>query len=168
VAETQSRTAVPVSRTEIDSAASGKFEIAGGPISPCDLEHHPIVFFDGVCGLCNRFIDFTLRRDRRGALRFAPLQGTTARDRLDVADVRDLKTVVFVDEHGAHRQSAAIIGVLSRLGGFWALVSVLLRLVPRPLRDAGYSLIAVNRYAIFGRKEMCRLPTPAEQSRFLP
>lgn len=168
MAETQSRVAVPASRTEIDSAPSDRVEVSGGVISPCDVEQHPIVFFDGVCGLCNRFIDFTLRHDRRGVLRFAPLQGVTARDRLDAADVRDLNTVVFLDEQGAHRKSAAIIGVFSRLGGFWGAVSVLLRLVPRPLRDAGYSLIAVNRYAIFGRKETCRLPTPAEQSRFLP
>jgi predicted DCC family thiol-disulfide oxidoreductase YuxK len=127
----------------------------------------PVVFFDGLCGLCNRFVDFVLSRDRAGIFRFAPLQGDTAREYLNPADVLDLTTVVLLDEAGAHRKSEAVSRILQRMGGFWTFAGKLLRIVPRPLRDAGYSLVARNRYTIFGKKETCRLPTPAERSRFL-
>jgi predicted DCC family thiol-disulfide oxidoreductase YuxK len=128
---------------------------------------HPVIFFDGVCGLCNRFVDFVIRRDTRRVFRFAPLQGETARHWLDAADVRDLKTVVLIDREGTHRKSSAVLRVLRGLGGFWRAVGAVLWFVPFPLRDVGYSLIAGNRYALFGKKETCRLPTPDERGRFL-
>jgi len=128
----------------------------------------PVVFFDGVCGLCNRFVDFVIRHDSRGVFHFAPLQGETARERLTEADVRDLKTVVLLDGEGTYRKSTAVLRVLGRLGAFWRAVAAVLWLVPRPLRDVGYAWVARNRYAIFGKKETCRLPTPAERGLFLP
>lgn len=129
---------------------------------------HPVIFFDGVCGLCNRFVDFVIRHDRQGVFRLAPLQGETARDRLAEADVLDLKTMVLVDPSGTYRKSTAVLRVLGRLGTFWKFAAALLWVIPRPLRDLGYSWIAANRYAIFGRKETCRLPSAAERERFLP
>jgi predicted DCC family thiol-disulfide oxidoreductase YuxK len=129
---------------------------------------HPVIFFDGVCGLCNRFVDFVVRRDSNAVFRFAPLQGQTAADRLAASDLADLKTVVVVEGDRSYRKSAAIVRVLRGLGGVWGVVAVLFWLVPRPLRDWGYSRVANNRYAIFGKKETCRLPSAEERSRFLP
>jgi predicted DCC family thiol-disulfide oxidoreductase YuxK len=128
----------------------------------------PVLFYDGVCGLCNRFVDFVIARDAAAVFRFAPLQGETAREHLPEADVRDLNTVVLQDEQGVFRKSAAAVRVLMRLGGGWGILGRILWLVPRPLRDAGYLLVARYRYAIFGKKETCRMPTPAERARFLP
>jgi predicted DCC family thiol-disulfide oxidoreductase YuxK len=128
----------------------------------------PVLFFDGVCGLCNRFIDFVISRDRGAVFRFAPLQGETARTRLPEADVREVNTMVLRDEQGVFRKSTAAVRVLIRLGGVWRILGGALWLVPRPLRDAGYSLVARNRYAIFGKKETCRIPSAAERGRFLP
>jgi len=128
----------------------------------------PVIFFDGVCGLCNRFIDFVIRHDQAGVFSFAPLQGETARQRLPEADVRDLTTVVLCDEQGIFRKSTAAARILIQLGGAWRVLGTALRLVPRPLRDAGYSVVARYRYAIFGKKDSCRMPTPAERARFLP
>jgi predicted DCC family thiol-disulfide oxidoreductase YuxK len=129
---------------------------------------HPVIFFDGVCGLCNRFVDFVIRRDLQGTFHFAPLQGGTARERLAKADICNLKTVVLVDASGTYRKSAAVLRVLARLGGLWRIAAALLWAIPRPIRDIGYSWIAANRYAIFGKKETCRLPSAAERERFLP
>src|ERR1700733_3876128 len=112
----------------------------------------PIVFFDGVCGLCNRFVDFVIKRDRAGVFRFAPLQGETARERLPAADVRDGNTMGLGDEEGGFRKSTGGPRLLLRLGGFWGLIGATLRLVPPPLRNAGYSLVARYRYRIFGKK----------------
>ena len=134
-----------------------------------------VVFFDGVCGLCNRFVDFVLSRDRRGAIRFAPLQGETAKRRPN-AECREpnaidstFSTVVWSDSRGAEfLRSAAAVRVLWQLGGVWWLIGWLLWLIPLPLRDLGYRVIAANRYRLFGKKETCRMPTAAERARFLP
>lgn len=134
-----------------------------------------VVYFDGVCGLCNRFVDFVLSRDRRGAIRFAPLQGETAKLRPN-ADNREPKaadsnfnSVVWSDSRGRdYLRSAAAVRVLCELGGMWWLIGWLLWLIPLPLRDIGYRVIAANRYRLFGKKETCRIPTLAERARFLP
>src|SRR4051812_1288339 len=127
-----------------------------------------ILFFDGVCGLCNRFVDFTLRHDPHGHIRLAPLQGETARDRLTPADVQSLDSVVLLDERGLHRRSAAVVRVLRKFSPAWQILAGLLWLIPGPVRDLGYKLVAANRYRLFGKKETCRMPSPGERARFLP
>lgn len=135
----------------------------------------PIVFFDGMCGLCNRLVDRLVRADRRGVLRFAPLQGETARRMLgnsprpepgaEASDRAD--TLVFADERGIALRSEAVLRALDALGGVWR-VSRLLRLVPRTARDALYDAVAVRRQRWFGRRTGCRVPGPSERERFLP
>ena len=127
----------------------------------------PILFFYGVCGLCNHSVDFVLRHDRRGTILFAPLQGQTAAQRLPEADIRDLNSVVFQVRGQTRRQSTAIVGLLSEMGGVWSLLGLLLWLVPSPLRNVGYRIVARFRYRIFGQKETCRIPKPEERARFL-
>ena len=133
-----------------------------------DAAAHPIIFFDGVCGLCNRFVDFVMPRDRAAVFRFSPLQGETAKARLDAADIESLKSVVLVDESGTYRHSTAVVRVLWRLGGGWKFLAGLMWLVPRPLRNLGYAAVSRLRYALFGKKDACRMPTPAERARLLP
>lgn len=127
-----------------------------------------IVYFDGVCGLCNRSVDFILRRDQQARFQFAPLQGETAASRLPEADRRQLSSLVLETPQGLFRRSSAVVRILRRLGGVWWLAGSLLWLIPRPLRDCCYSLVAGNRYRLFGQKETCRLPTPEEAGRLLP
>jgi len=128
----------------------------------------PIVFFDGVCGLCNTWIDFVVRRDPTGQIRFAPLQGESAASLLPGGSEQNPETVLLWDGTTLFDRSDAIWRTLSRLPGIWRIAGRLLRLVPRPLRDWGYRLIARNRYRLFGKKETCRMPTPEERGRFLP
>lgn len=128
----------------------------------------PVLFFDGVCGLCNCFVDFILRQDHRGVLRLAPLQGETAEALLDRPDRESVETVVLRVGGRSFRRSAAVVRVLWRLGAFWKAVGGLLWLVPLPLRDLGYRIVAGNRYRLFGRKETCRMPTAEERGRLLP
>ena len=140
----------------------------GGGTQPEQEAPQPIVFFDGVCGLCNRFVDFVLPRDRGEVFRFAPLQGETARRLIDRADIDSLKSILLCDGRSVHRQSTAVVRILHRLGGVWKIAAVALWLIPLPIRDHGYKLIARSRYRLFGKREACRLPTPAERRRFLP
>ncbi len=127
-----------------------------------------ILFFDGVCGLCSRAVDFVLTRDRQGVFKFAPLQGETARQLLSAADVGDLNSMVLWVEGRTYCKSSAAVRILWRLGLSWQIIGTLLWLVPLPLRNLGYSLVARYRYRFFGKHDACRMPTPEERSRFLP
>ena len=129
-----------------------------------------IVFYDGVCGLCDRWVRFVVKRDKQGTLRFAPLQGETAKARTDLP--AELRTIVFVVGAGTPSEqtftrSEAALRLLDHIGGFWRLVSWL-RIIPRPIRDAVYDTIARSRYRWFGRFESCRVPPPEWRERFLP
>jgi predicted DCC family thiol-disulfide oxidoreductase YuxK len=125
-----------------------------------------VIYFDGVCGLCNGFVDFVMARDRSRGFRFAALQGSTATARFgDPGDV-DPSTILFEEDGVVYEKSTAALRILSRLGGPWALVAVF-GLVPRPVRDAVYDWVARNRYGWFGRRDTCRLPSAEERAVFL-
>jgi predicted DCC family thiol-disulfide oxidoreductase YuxK len=139
----------------------------GLPVSTTAVQD-PIIFFDGVCRLCNHWIDFVIARDQRRKFRYSPLQGETARDFLGLTNAESLKSVVLLDRTGIYRKTDAVWRMLVRLGAFWKMVGWMLRLVPRPIRNWGYDFIARRRYRWFGEKAACRLPTPAERELFLP
>lgn len=132
-----------------------------------------IVLYDGVCGLCNGLVRFVLRRDRRRRFRFAPLQSAFARELLGRhgRDPRDLDTLYVVVEPGGKAErlidrSRAVLHVLRRIGGPWALASPA-GLLPRGLLDAAYDLVASRRYRLFGRHEVCPVPEEKWRDRFL-
>ncbi|NOT06654.1 MAG: DUF393 domain-containing protein [Gemmatimonadales bacterium] len=128
-----------------------------------------IVYFDGLCGLCDRFARFAAARDRKRKLRFAALQGETARTRLSdrFEWAKEPVTIVFEDPKRFRTGSDAVLAIVAMLGGVWRLAPIL-RVVPRPIRDAVYDFIARRRKRWFGSLDSCRLPTPAERDRFLP
>lgn len=127
-----------------------------------------VLFFDGVCGLCNTFVDLLLKEDRNQVLQVTPLQGATAEERLP-PELRgnDLTTVVYQRDGRTFLRSGAALRVLHDIGGIWK-PAVALLLIPAPIRDALYGFVARNRYRWFGQKDSCRLPSPEERSRFLP
>jgi predicted DCC family thiol-disulfide oxidoreductase YuxK len=132
---------------------------------------NPILLYDGVCGLCNRLVQFVLKRDARAHFRFASLQSDFASRilRQHGFDPNDLDTVYLVEEPGEclTARSDAVISVLRKLGGFWRAAAVLLRALPKSLRDWGYNVIARNRYRIFGKYDSCFLPDKRFQDRFV-
>jgi len=132
-----------------------------------DLNDGPLIFFDGVCGLCNWSVDLVLKLDKNEAFRFAPLQGKTAEELLTESDRKELSSVVLLNSNGKYRRSAAVVRIFWELSGFWSLLGTLLWLIPRPLRDLGYKLVVWNRYRLFGKQETCRMPTVEERNRFL-
>ncbi len=119
-----------------------------------------IVYFDGVCGLCNRFVDFLLKHDKSKSLKLAPLQ--TAKRKNET----EMNTVVLSIDGYEYFKSDAAIRALSSLGGFWKL-TLLLLVIPKFLRDSIYEFIAKNRYKWFGKQDTCRIPTPEERDRFI-
>ncbi|WP_413612237.1 thiol-disulfide oxidoreductase DCC family protein [Bdellovibrio sp. HCB-110] len=125
-----------------------------------------VVFFDGVCHLCNGFVDAVISRDKTHHLLFAPLQGSTAEQILPPEDRIKLDTVIYFEAGRIYHRSAAILKILTKLGGAYKLLSIGW-LIPGPLRDMIYNFIAKNRYAWFGQREFCRLPTKEERSYLL-
>lgn len=136
-------------------------------------ESNPIVLYDGVCGLCNRLVQFILQRDTHDRFRFASLQSEFARELLTRhgRDANDLDTMYVVKDHGQATESLltrsdAILFTLSQLGGIWKLPAAA-RVVPRSLRNVAYGIVARNRYRVFGKHESCMLPEPKHRAKFL-
>lgn len=128
---------------------------------------NPLILFDGGCSLCNRFVQFVIRRDPAARFRFAALESAAAQRALDAAGVTEAlpDSVVLVVGARVRVRSSAALAVLRGLGWLWPLLSVFL-IVPRPLRDGVYDWIARNRIRWFGRQESCWVPTPALRARF--
>jgi predicted DCC family thiol-disulfide oxidoreductase YuxK len=142
---------------------------------------HPIVLFDGVCNLCNYTVQWICRHDPHGTIHFAPLQSATAQRLLaydevssdevssvDATDVHSaLDSVVFIDTLGrVYTESDAILRICRHLNGPWQWLWGL-RILPRPVRNAVYRMVAKHRYHWFGRQASCMVPTDALRDRFL-
>jgi predicted DCC family thiol-disulfide oxidoreductase YuxK len=132
-----------------------------------------VIFFDGVCGLCNHLVLFVLKRDKKKIFRYSPLQSKYALDVLPKygGDPKSLNTFYLLKEPDSEhpillKKSAAACYVLSELGGFWKLISYG-RFFPRLIRDLVYDCVAKTRYRFFGKKEVCMLPEPGWSDRFL-
>jgi predicted DCC family thiol-disulfide oxidoreductase YuxK len=135
---------------------------------------NPILLYDGVCGLCNRLVQFVLNCDPQDRFRFASLQSEFARNILarHGANPGDLDTFYIVLDHGqpAERlvaRSGAAVEVLKNLGGIWGGCGSVLRMLPKWFCDWGYNRVARNRYRIFGKFEVCPLPEERYRGRFL-
>jgi predicted DCC family thiol-disulfide oxidoreductase YuxK len=124
-----------------------------------------IVFFDGVCGLCNHFVDFIIKYDREKKLYFSPLQGGFIK-KTQAGPFSNQETIVFLKENQVYIKSRAIIEIIASLGTFWVFFKIFL-LIPPFIRDFFYHVIAKNRYSLFGKNTQCRMPTEKEKNQFL-
>lgn len=127
-----------------------------------------IIVFDAQCLLCDGWVKFLLKHDRHAMFRYASIQGAAGPALLANAglSVDGLATLLLVDGQRSWQQTAAILRILHRLGWPWRLAWVAW-LIPAPLRDALYRLVARNRYRIFGRSDVCLLPAAGVAERFL-
>ncbi len=126
-----------------------------------------IIFFDGICHLCDSFIQAVLLRDKSHNFLYAPLQGTTAKSILNHEFILKLNSLIYYEEGLIYSQSTAVIKILAQLGGPYSIFLIFL-LIPRFLRDSAYSFVARNRYTWFGTKDLCRIPSSNEKKYILP
>ncbi len=134
---------------------------------------HTVVLYDGVCGLCNTFVQFLIRHDKRDCFRFASLQSEFGRNIVlrNGGDPDILASVYLVDnleqdnERVFTRGKAAILAI-DRLGGLWRIPGVL-RFLPSFLLNLGYGIIARLRYRIWGKLDACPMPSPANAHKFI-
>ncbi|MFA6260050.1 MAG: DCC1-like thiol-disulfide oxidoreductase family protein [Bacteroidia bacterium] len=125
---------------------------------------NPVIFYDGVCGLCDRSVQFILRNDYRKRFQFATLQSDYAKRVL--GEQLQFDSFVFYYRGKARYRSAGALFMFWHLGGLWSLFFIFM-LIPGFLRDAVYNWVARNRYRWFGKLESCRIPLPEERERFI-
>jgi predicted DCC family thiol-disulfide oxidoreductase YuxK len=127
----------------------------------------PILFYDGVCNLCNGTVRFVLKRDRKQAFRFAALQSDYACDALARFGVTpELDTIYLLDGGVLYGRSSAALRIARQLRFPWPLMTVFL-IVPKPIRDGVYNWVGRNRYRWFGRTDACQIPDANARNRFL-
>lgn len=128
-----------------------------------------LIFFDGVCGMCNRFVDWIIKRDKHNIFYFTPIQGETAQGLIAPLPTNtDEWSIIYRDAEGNFtRASDAVLSILRDMGGGWRLLSVF-KILPRDFRDFFYQFVAKRRYKWFPKRSQCRIPTPQEKAKFLP
>ncbi|AGH95630.1 thiol-disulfide oxidoreductase DCC family protein [Pseudobdellovibrio exovorus] len=130
-----------------------------------------IIFFDGICPLCNRFIKIVQRLDRKKVFRFSSLQSKTAAQKLtkitDTSDPLSLNSVVYFQDGQYYTQSEALYQILNNLAGPWKAIARVFKTLPKNWRDRIYLYVADNRYRWFGKLESCPLPSAKEKEFYL-
>lgn len=126
-----------------------------------------IILFDGVCNLCQFGVQFIVKRDPDAYFHFASLQGATGQRLLAEHQISpDLDSFIYISDTKVYNKSAAALRVARHLRGAWKIFYLFI-ILPRPIRDKMYEIIARNRYTWFGKQETCMLPSPELKSRFL-
>ncbi|MHC0039563.1 thiol-disulfide oxidoreductase DCC family protein [Pseudoneobacillus sp. C159] len=126
-----------------------------------------IILFDGVCNFCEGSVLFIIRRDPVGHFRFASLQSETGEKlRNEFGMEKQLESLVLIEDNQYYKKSTAALNICRSLKGAWRLLVIFL-IIPAPIRDYFYDIIAKNRYKWFGKKDKCMIPSPEIRSRFL-
>lgn len=129
----------------------------------------PILLFDGVCNLCNASVQKVIQMDPEGKINFASLQSELGQELLEKFKLpqEDFDTVVLVDQDQFFTKSDVPLQIFRTIGGNWTFLYLVFKIVPKFIRDWMYTLIAKNRYHIWGKQESCMLPSPKLKERFL-
>lgn len=126
-----------------------------------------IILFDGICNLCNQSVQFIIKRDPKGYFQFASLQSEVGRSLLARYNIKqDMQSIILIDEDKYYTKADAALRICSKLKGLWKLISIFI-IIPSPILDIFYNLIAKNRYKWFGKTDHCMLPNPEVKKRFL-
>jgi predicted DCC family thiol-disulfide oxidoreductase YuxK len=132
------------------------------------MNTQPIILFDGVCNFCNSAVNFTLKRNAKADIFFAPLQSAAGQKLLAQYHLpaNNMQSFVFIEKEKPYKQSTAALKVARHLRGLWPLCYGFI-IVPKFIRDGIYNWIAKNRYKWFGMRQSCMIPTHEVKARFL-
>jgi predicted DCC family thiol-disulfide oxidoreductase YuxK len=131
-------------------------------------EGKAVILFDGVCNLCNGFVQFLIQRDPKRRYRYASLQSEAGQSLMKEAGlpVDEIDSVVLIEDGKAYTHSDVALRVARHMSGLWPM-AVVFYSIPKGIRDRIYNWIARNRYRWFGKRESCMVPTPELKSLFL-
>lgn len=134
----------------------------------CDTRK--IILFDGLCGLCNRYVRFVMKRDSAGKFYFAAQDSSVGKSLIEKHGLQDLalKAIILIDEMDGrvYVKSKAVLQIAALLDGSWPILSVF-SVLPRIITDSVYDFVASHRYKWFGKLDSCPVPTPEEKKHFL-
>jgi predicted DCC family thiol-disulfide oxidoreductase YuxK len=132
------------------------------------MQDKKIIVFDGVCILCNSFVQFILRKDKRKQFYFTTAQSDFVKEQLKTSPMKAnaMESVLYVKNGKVLTESTAALNIFSDLGGMWKLLSIF-KLIPPFIRNAVYRFLAKRRYRVFGRLDTCMMPPSEWKSRFL-
>lgn len=126
-----------------------------------------IVLFDGECNFCNGSVQFIIKRDKLGYFKFASLQSSAGQTLLEKYSIfTNVDSIIFIENNRTFIESAAALQICKHLDGAWKLCTIV-KVVPLPIRNRVYKLIAKNRYKWFGKRQECMIPTVEQRQRFL-
>lgn len=126
-----------------------------------------IILFDGVCNFCDSSVQFIIKHDQAAYFQFASIQSDAGQALLAQYEIPgNIDSVLLIEHEKVYFESTAALKICRRLDSFWPVCYVFI-FIPPPIRNIMYRLFAKNRYRLFGRKESCLLPTPAQRKRFL-
>lgn len=134
--------------------------------SAIDTFKYPIVFYDGLCGLCNRSVQWILKHDKKNKFHFATLQGDIAAKYLSDAQRKKLDSLVVISRNRTFKESGAFFEIVANLGG-WPSYFLVFSWLPSDFTDKIYRYVAIRRYDWYGKLDACPLPDPAVRDRFL-
>lgn len=129
-----------------------------------------IVLFDGVCNLCNGFIDFVIKRDKSKRIFYSSLQDTQSKTLVNEFGIQledDFSTIYYYSEGKIYSESTAILKIFKELSPMYRLIAKVGLVIPTFIRNGMYKVISKNRYFLFGKKNTCRIPTPEEKGQFI-
>ncbi|MEI3600821.1 MULTISPECIES: thiol-disulfide oxidoreductase DCC family protein [unclassified Oceanobacillus] len=125
------------------------------------------MLFDGVCNFCNKSIQYIIKRESYDYFKFASLQGEVGQTLLKKHQLPwDVDSFVLIKDDRVFLKSDATLRICRHLKCPWKLLTILL-IIPKPIRNAVYSIIAKNRYKFLGKRDSCAIPSREIRSRFL-
>jgi len=132
------------------------------------MDQQPVILFDGVCNFCNSAVNFTIKRNRKSNIMFAPMQSEAGNSLLQQYNMPpdDMRSFIFIENNTVYKKSTAALKVCRHLRGLWPLCYGFI-ILPKFTRDSLYNWIAKNRYKWFGVRQQCMIPTPDVKARFL-
>lgn len=126
-----------------------------------------IVLFDGVCNFCDASVQFIMKRDKKASILFTALQSECGEKLKNTYEIKNnVDSLVYIEHNKAYVKSTAALKIAKRLDGLWKFAYAAI-IIPRPLRDTMYDIVAKNRYKWFGQRQECMLPTTEQRSRFI-
>lgn len=131
-------------------------------------QYYKIILFDGVCNFCNFWVNFIIDRDKKNQFRFAALQSEIGKELLTKFDLPkdDFDSFILISQNKVLKKSSAAFEIAKDLNG-WLKIFSSLKFLPNCFNDFIYDLVAKNRYKIFGKRDVCRIPYEEDKIKFL-
>ncbi len=125
-----------------------------------------IIIYDGVCGVCNNWVQFILKNNPDPEIRFVSFQSKVSKPYREKFEIVNMDSLLLIENEKCYRQSTAILKIFKLLNSNWKYIYSFIY-IPRVIRDFFYNHISKNRYFLMGKRENCKILTSKDKSFFL-